>query len=87
MITSLLLNDYPLLLKEAQQITFYQRCLSSLIIEIYKYLNGHSPDIVNDILKLRENMYNLRNFQIFQTENPCSLKYGLNTIPCRASQL
>ena len=41
----------------------------------------------NDIFKLRENMYNLRNFHIFQTENPRSLKHGLDAIPYRASQL
>ena len=48
------------------------------MIEVCKYLNGHSPDIMNNILKLRESMYNLRNFPIFQAENPCSLKYGLD---------
>ena len=78
---------YPLLLEEAHQITFHQRCINSLMIEVYKYLNGHSPDIMNDIFKLRENTYNLRNFHIFQTENPRSLKYGLDAIPYRASQL
>ena len=78
---------YPLLLEEAHQITFHQRCINSLMIEVYKYLNGHSPDIMSDIFKLRENMYNLRNFHIFQTENPRSLKYGLDAIPYRASQL
>ena len=24
------------------------------MIEVYKYLNGHSPDIMNDIFKLRK---------------------------------
>ena len=57
------------------------------MIEVYKYLNGHSPDIMNDIFKLRENMYNLRDFHIFQTENPGSLKYGLDAIQYCASQL
>ena len=47
------------------------------MIEVYKYLNGHSPDIMSDIFKLRENMYNLRNFHIFQTENLRSLKHRL----------
>ena len=32
-------------------------------------------------------MYNLRNFLIFQTENPRSFKYGLDAIPYCASQL
>ena len=76
----IILNDYEspytLLLEEAYQVVFHQRCINSLTIEVYKYLNGHSPDIVNDIFK-----YNL------QTENLCSLKYGLDTIPYRASQL
>ena len=57
------------------------------MIEVYKYLNGYSPDIMNDIFKLRENMGNLQNFCIMQKENPCLLKYGLDAIPYRASQL
>ena len=32
-------------------------------------------------------MYNIRKFHIFQTENPCLLKYKLDAIPYRASQL
>ena len=69
----IILNDYessyPLLLKEAHQITFRQQCINSLMIKVYKYLNGHSPEIMNDIFKLRKNMYNLQNFYIFQTVN------------------
>ena len=57
------------------------------MIEVYKELNRYSPDIMNDIFKLRKNTYNLQNFHIFQTENPRSLKYGLDAIPYRASQL
>ena len=76
-----------LLLEEAHQITFHQRCINSLMIEVYKYLNGNLSDIMNDIFKLRKNVCNLRNFHIFQTENPRSLKYGLDAILYRASQL
>ena len=78
---------YPLLLQKTHQITFHQRCINSLKIEVYKYLNGHSPDIMNDIFKLRENTSNLWNFHIFQTENPCSLKLGLHAVPYCDSQL
>ena len=42
---------------------------------------------MNGIFKLRENMYNLQNFHVFHTENPRSLKYGLDVIPYRASRL
>ena len=57
------------------------------MIEVYKYLNGLSPDIMNDIFKLRENTYNLRNFHIFESENPRTKRLGLDCIACRASQL
>ena len=66
------LNDYeslyPLLLEEAHQMTFHQRCINYVMIEVCKYLNGYSPDIMNDIFKLRENLYNLQNFCILPRE-------------------
>ena len=37
------------------------------MIEVYKYMNGLSPDIMSDTFKLRENTYNLRNFHIFES--------------------
>ena len=80
-------TPYPLLLEEAHQVTFDQRCINYLMIEVYKHLNGHSPDIMNDIFKLRKNVYKLQSFHIFQTENPRSLKYVLDSIPYRTSQL
>ena len=57
------------------------------MIEVYKYLNEHSHEIMNDIFKLRENMYDVQNFHIFEAENPCSLKYGLDAILYPPSQL
>ena len=50
------------------------------MIEVYKYQNGYSPDIMNDIFKLRESMYNLQGFHIFLAENRLSLKYWLDAI-------
>ena len=75
------------MLEETRQITFHQRCINFLIIEVYKYLNEHSTGIMNDIFKLRENAYNLQNFHIFQTKNSHLLKYGLDALPYHASQL
>ena len=37
------------------------------MIEVYKYLNGLSPDIMNGICKHRENTYNLRSFHMFES--------------------
>ena len=57
------------------------------MIEVYKHLNGLSPDIISDIVKLRKNTYNLRNFHTFESENPRTKKFGLDSIAYRASQL
>ena len=54
------------------------------MIEVYKYLNGLSPDIMNDIFKLRENTYNLRNFHIFGESQNKKVWLRLHN---RASQL
>ena len=57
------------------------------MIEVYKYLNSLSPDIMSDTFKIRENTYNLRNFYIFESENHRAKKFGLDSIAYRASQL
>ena len=43
--------------------------LEFLMIEGYKYLNGLSPQIMNDIFKLRKNTYDLRNIHLFESQN------------------
>ena len=45
------------------------------MIEVYKYLNGLSPNIMNNVLKLRENTYNLKNFHIFESQKPRTKKW------------
>ena len=67
-------------IRESTQVTFHHRCINSLMIEVYKHMKGHSPDIMNDIFMLRENVYDLQNFHIFQTEYPRSLKYALKIV-------
>ena len=65
----------------------HQKCIEFLLIEVYKYLNSLSPDIMNTIFKLRRNIYNLRNFHAFESHNPRRKKFGLDSIAYRASQL
>ena len=57
------------------------------MIEVYKYFNGLSPDIMRDTFKLRENTYSLRNFHIFESHNPTIKTFGLGSITYRVSQL
>ena len=56
--------------ENANEKPVHQKCIKLLTIEVYKYLNGLSPDIMSDIFKLRENTYILRNIHIFQSQNP-----------------
>ena len=59
----------------------------SFLIEVYKYLNGLLPDIMSTIFKLRQNTNNLRNVHAFESQNPRTKKFGLDSIAYRASQL
>ena len=69
-----------------QRNTFSQSTLLYLLTEVYKLLNGYSPDIMNDIFHLRQNTHNLRNFHAFATDvsrNNCminSVIYGANKV-------
>ena len=80
-------SDFEVLLENSNEKPVHQKCIKLFLIEVYKYLNGLSPDIVSDIIKLRENTYNLRNFYIFESQNPRTKKFALDSIACRASQL
>ena len=48
-------SDFEVLLENANEKQVHQKCIELLMIEVYKYLNSLSPDIMNDIFKLREN--------------------------------
>ena len=50
--------------------TSHQQCIDRLLIEVYTFLNGYSPNSMNDIFHLRQNTYNLRNFHAFATDVP-----------------
>ena len=49
------------MLDKLNEKTIHQQCFDRLVTEVYKFLNGYSPDIMNDIFHLRQNTYNLRN--------------------------
>ena len=57
------------------------------MIQVFKYRNGLSPDIMNAFSKPRQNTYNLKNFQIFEFQNPKTEMFDLDNIAYRASQL
>ena len=70
-----------------QMKSVHHKCIEFLLTEVYKYLNGLSPEIMNTIFKLRKNTYQLRNFHAFESQNPRTKKFGLDSITYRSSQL
>ena len=80
-------SDFEVLLENSNEKPVHQKCIQLLMIEVYKYQNVLSLDIMSDIFKLRENAYNLRNFHIFDSQNPRTKTFGLDSIAYRASQL
>ena len=42
---------------------------------------------MTDIFHLRKNAYSIRNFRLFDSENPWSVRFGVDAIVFRASQL
>ena len=57
--------------------TNHQQRTDILVTKVYKFLNGCSPDIMNDVFHLRQTTYNLPNFHAFPTDVPrsnCMLK-------------
>ena len=80
-------DDFQDLLRSSGDISIHQRCINSLLTEVYKYIHGLSPEIMNEVFSTRANIYNTRQFNVFETHIPTSNRYGLNSIPYKANQL
>ena len=81
-------DDFQDLLRSSADLSIPQRCIHSLLTEVYKYVHGRlSPEIMNEAFSTRTNIYNTRQFNVFETHIPTSNRYGLNSIPYKANQL
>ena len=87
----LILNDHVSTFQDILEITkkktIHQNNLESLAKEIYKFLNGLSPPIMNGAFMIRNNNYNLRNFQCLYSTNKRTVKYGTETVTYRGPQI
>ena len=61
------INDIPFteLLSINNEVSIHNKNIQTLLIEVYKNLNGLSPPIMSGLFTTRENIYNLRNFESF----------------------
>ena len=55
--------------------------------EVYKCLNGISPDIISDILAVSKHQQNTRRYNLFATDRSKTDRYGRNSISYRANQI
>ena len=73
-------------LANANEKSVHQKCIEFLLIEVYKYLNDLSSDIMNTIFKPKQNTLNLRNFHAFEFQKPKTKAFVLDSIAYSASQ-
>ena len=71
---------YEKLLDLTNEISPHQRLLNYLITELYKYLNGISPDIMNNTLAVSKHQHNTRHYNLFVTDLPKTDRYGPKSI-------
>jgi len=84
-------NDYDSsfneLLNMANETTIHIRNLKFLMTEMYKFLNGLSPPIMNEVFQVKECPYNLRNPRILATMPKSTIRYGIDTVTYKAPQI
>ena len=80
-------DDFQYFLRSSGDISIHQRCINSLLTEVYKYIHGLFPEIMNEVFSTRVNICNTWQSNVFKTHIPTSTRYGLNSIPYKANQL
>ena len=74
-------STFEELLKRDKTFSIHHKTIQSLAIEIYKFVNGHSSEIMNSVFNLKENnRYSLRNEYELYSRNPQAVKCGTETI-------
>ena len=80
-------SSFSELLEMANESTIHMRNLKFLLTEIYKFLNGLSPPIMNEVFQANDYPYDLRNLRILASKHKSTIKYGINTIAFRGPQI
>ena len=81
-------SDFETLLQNNNDLCNHDRNIQTLLIKIFKIKKGFASLIMGSILKGRNNTYNVRNFQEFETERKRAVKKScLETIRYSSPQL
>ena len=81
-------STFEELLERDKTFSIHHKNIQSLAIEIYKFVNGLSPETMNSVFHLTENnRYSLRNVYELYSRNPRTVKYGTETISYLAPKI
>ena len=81
-------STFEELLERDKTFSIHHKNVQSLAIEIYKFVNDLSPEIMNSVFNLKENnRYSLRNVYELYSRNPRTVKYGTETISYLAPKI
>ena len=75
------------ILERTREKTMHKNNLECLAKEIYKFFNGLLSPLMNCAFMIRNNNYNLRNFQCLYSTNKRTVKYRTETITYREPQM
>ena len=75
------------LLEMANESTIHIRNLNFLLTEVYKFFNGLSPTIINEVFQTNYCTYDLRNPRILASKHKSTIKYGINIIVFKSPQI
>ena len=80
-------SSYDELLSKQDLVNIHVRNIQQLMIEIFKCLKGISPPIMNDIFRLRNIPYTIRNPRDLDSWLPKTVYCGLETLAYKGPQL
>ena len=80
-------SSFSELLEMANESTTHIKNLNFFLTEIYKFLNGLSQPIMNEVFQTNDCSYNLRNPRILASKHNYTIKDDINTIIFKGAQI
>ena len=74
-------SSFEGLLMKGNSFSIHERNIQSLAIKIYKFLNGLSPSVLNNVFHNNiSNSYDFRNHKELYSRNPKTVRYGTEIV-------
>ena len=81
-------STFEELLEKDNTVSVHQRNLQFLAIELYKVINGISPDLMKEVFPLNDDSgYSLRNNRTFKSRRVKSMRYGTYSLAYLAPKI